>query len=67
MASNISVLRTDYAYAILYARDEQSAKEALSKFIARCKNHPYQSDIESEGEIISLIEEKSKEINEVYL
>ena len=61
MATNISILRTDYAYMLLHKKDEDGAKKALEKFDAACKTHPYQPDIDSEREIIELIKAKYSE------
>ncbi len=62
MATNISILRTDYAYMLLHKKDEDGAKKALEKFDAACKTHPYQPDIDSEREIIELIKAKYSKI-----
>ena len=62
MGTNISILRTDYAYMLLHKKDEDVAKKALEKFDAACKMHPYQPDIDSEREIIELIKAKYSEI-----
>ena len=65
MASNISVLRTDYAYLLLCEQNKDEALKVLSKFEERAKVHPYKPDVESEGELISLIDAKVNEIGEV--
>ena len=62
MGTNISVLRTDYAYLLLHEKNEGAASVALSKFEERAKSHPYKPDIESEREIIALINGRYDEI-----
>lgn len=60
MKTNISVIRTDYAYALLKLQDEKIAGEALALFDKCSKMHPYVSDIESEKELIALIDKSAK-------
>lgn len=56
-----SVLRTNYAYALLCEKDEKKAEEYRGKFEKCAKTYPYQSDVQSERELISLAEAKRKE------
>ena len=65
MSSNISVLRTDYAYYLLCEQSKDEALKVLSKFEERAKVHPYKPDVESERELIFLIDAKVNEISEV--
>ena len=59
MKGNISVLRTEYAYCLLYKNDEKLAQEVLSRFEVAAKTHPYASEVEGEREILKRIDEKA--------
>lgn len=58
-----SVLRTQYAYALLWDKDEEKAGKHLSEFEKISKNFPYSSVIESEREKI----EYAKEVYELQV
>lgn len=49
-----SVLRTEYAYAILVENDTDKAMKIKSQFEKISHTYPYQNDIESERELIEL-------------
>lgn len=49
-----SVLRTEYAYALLREKDEDKAAKILEQFDQVAKTYPYPSDIESERELLML-------------
>ena len=51
MRMNPSILRTQYAYALL-------AGAYLAQFEGAVKHHPYPGEIESERELIALAKEK---------
>jgi len=51
-----SVLRTEYAYALLREKDGEKARKIKEEFERRAKTYPYQSDIESERELMELAE-----------
>lgn len=55
-----SVLRTQYAYALLAERDEKKAGKYKTLFEKAVCCHPYQADIESERELIKIAEEKAE-------
>ena len=50
-----SVIRTEYALAVLYEKDDAKAQKALEQFEKCSKTHPYPTDIESERELLELI------------
>ena len=53
-----SVLRTQYAEALLLNRDPAKADAILAKFDRMAKKYPYESDIASERELIQAAQEK---------
>ena len=58
MKTNPSVLRTKYAYALLKENDIPKAEKILEKFEKAAKKYPYPSEIESERELMGLIEQR---------
>lgn len=54
MKKNPSVLRTEYAYALLAESDNAKAEEIKVQFEKNAKNYPYQSEIDSELELIEI-------------
>lgn len=56
-----SVLRTQYAYALLFEKDVNKANIIKDKFNNITKSYPYLSDIESEREFMSIAECKISE------
>lgn len=64
MPTSISVLRTDYAYLLLYDKNEEAAEKLLSKFEICAKTHPYAPDVESEREMIAQIQAVYRTIKE---
>ncbi len=53
-----ATLRTIYAYDLLYKGDEAAAAKRLKQFEKVAKRHPYPCEIESERELLELIEHK---------
>lgn len=49
-----SVLRTEYALALLSDRDENKAAQVLSRFEKIARTYPYPSDIQSERELMQI-------------
>ncbi len=47
-----TVIRTDYAYTLLYKKDVEKAKQTKDLFEKYAKQYPYPSDIESERELM---------------
>ncbi|MBO5358022.1 MAG: hypothetical protein J6A78_01725 [Clostridia bacterium] len=60
MRNFLTVLRTEYALALLYEEDIKKAEKIKAEFEKRCKTHPYKPDIESEKELINIADEKFK-------
>ena len=59
MKGNPSVVRTRYAVALLLDRDAQLSATLKEEFERCARVHPYAPDIESERELIALIEAKN--------
>lgn len=49
-----TVLRTEYAYYLLCARDPEKAGERREKFERTARSYPYPSDIQSERELMEI-------------
>lgn len=56
MITNISIVRTDYAYALLYNKNEAQAQAVREGFDKRAKTHPYLSEVEGELEMLKKID-----------
>ena len=54
-----SVIRTEYAYALLIEKDQGKATKAMEAFEKVAKTYPYPNDINSERELIQIAEEKA--------
>ena len=54
-----SVIRTEYAYALLVEKDQGKAAKAMEVFEKVAKTYPYPNDINSERELIQTAEEKA--------
>lgn len=54
MKKHPSILRTEYTYALLAERDNAKAEEIKVQFEKNAKNYPYQSEIDSELELIEI-------------
>ena len=54
-----SVIRTEYAYALLVEKDQGKAAKAMEAFDKVAKTYPYPNDINSERELIQFAEEKA--------
>ena len=52
-----SVIRTEYAYALLREKDKEKATKILEQFDKVAKTYPYPSDVESERELLVLATE----------
>jgi hypothetical protein len=52
-----SVIRTEFAYALLAEDDDLKAGKIKKRFEKCALSYPYQSDIESERELIQIAEE----------
>ena len=60
MRNEISVMRTEYAYALLHDRDEKKAEAIRKKFEKRLETYPYHGDAESEKELLEITEREWK-------
>ena len=56
MKTNPSILRTEYALALLKDRDTDKAEKCLATFDTAAKNHPHPQEIEGEREILAAIQ-----------
>jgi CRISPR/Cas system-associated exonuclease Cas4 (RecB family) len=57
-----SVIRVEYAYALLCERNTDKAARLLSDFEEVAKRYPYESDVESERELIAIADERSRTV-----
>ena len=55
MKNTPSVIRTEYAYALLAEKDEKKAEELLARFEKVARTYPYPREIEGERELLSLV------------
>ena len=53
-----SIIRTEYAYALLAEKDEKKAVSFKEQFDKMAKTYPYPNDIMSERELIDLVREE---------
>ncbi len=56
-----TVLRTQYAYALLLEGNKEKANELLSRFERVARSYPYAADIEGERELIQIAKAKGEE------
>lgn len=54
MAAYPTVMRTEYAWALLAERDEQAAAKIRRRFEQRRKSYPYPADMQSEWELMEI-------------
>lgn len=59
MKSFISVIRTEYAYAMLYENDKKRAEMLKDQFETWAKSYPYQADAASERELLAIVDKKA--------
>ena len=62
MKISINIIRTDYAFALLCEENKKRAENILAAFDKSAEKHPYQSDVVSERDIISVIDEAYKNL-----
>lgn len=55
-----SVVRTEYAYALLFEKDMEKAQAAKEQFEKIARTYPYACDIESERELMEIASEKTR-------
>lgn len=58
MKSFPSVIRTEYVYALLYERNTEKARKIKQCFEKIARSYPYQSDVQSERELLETAESK---------
>lgn len=56
MRRSLSVMRTQYAYALLFENDRNKAMKLKAQFETVCRKYPYKNDIVSENELIVIAE-----------
>ena len=54
-----SVIRTEYAYAVLVEKDQAKAAKAMEAFERVAKTYPYPNDINSERELIQIADDRA--------
>ena len=54
-----SVIRTEYAYAVLGEKNSEKAAKAMRLFEKVAKTYPYPNDINSERELIEIAQENA--------
>ena len=54
-----SIIRTEYAYALLAEKDEEKAKKILDQFEKNAKTYPYPREIEGERELIARVQNEN--------
>ena len=55
MKSFISVIKTEYAIALLIERNAVKADTVLKRFETVARKHPYKGDVQSERELMEII------------
>ncbi|MGM9619191.1 MAG: hypothetical protein ACI3W8_05085 [Oscillospiraceae bacterium] len=60
MKTSLTVLRTEYAYALLSERDGKKAEAFLARFEKCARSYPYPSDLLSERELLALAQERAE-------
>ncbi len=66
MARSISVLRTEYANALLGKNDPKGAEKRKIQFEKAAKAHPYPGDVASERALVALVEAKYNKRSELH-
>lgn len=59
MKNYMTVLRTEYAYALLCEKDSAKANEIKARFEKRAKTHPYPIDVVTERELMEIADKKA--------
>ena len=58
MKNYLSILRTEYAYALLAEKDGENAKKILRVFEKSARTYPYPGEVEAERELIAIAQNK---------
>lgn len=56
----LTVLRTEYAYALLCEKDRIKAEKIKARFEKRAKSYPYRCDVEAEQELMKIAQNKAQ-------
>lgn len=56
-----SIIRTQYAYALLFEQDEAKAKDIRAQFEKHAKTYPYPHEIDSERDLMAIVDAKYRE------
>ena len=54
MKNYLSVIRTEYAYALLKEKDTQKAEKIRERFEKNARSYPYPADAQSERELLDI-------------
>lgn len=65
MKNYLSVIRTEYAYALLRENDIHKAEKLRESFEKNARSYPYAGDAQSERELMDLADEKRQEKDRV--
>lgn len=60
MKNYLSVLRTEYTYALLAKKDEENAKKILRLFEKAARTYPYPGEVEAERELVAIAQAKAE-------
>jgi len=63
MSKYPAILRTEYAYALLFENDAKKARKIMKKFEKVAQTYPYAGEIEGERERIDIVNRRSNERN----
>lgn len=58
MKTNLTVIRTEYALALLWDKDETKAQKCLKAFEKTAKSYPYPCEVEGERELLAFAKNK---------
>ena len=59
MRSLPSVLRTEYALALLLEKDQAKAEKIMAQFDVQTKSYPYPCEVEGERELMAIARDKT--------
>lgn len=60
MKKSVSILRTEYAIALLLEKNEEKAQKLLTQFEKQAKQYPYPQEAQSERELMELVKTKAQ-------
>ena len=66
MKDTLSILRTQYAIALLYDGDQNKAETIKAQFEKRAKTYPYPHEIDSERDLMKLAENKYNQTGDEF-